>query len=678
MSSDNPLLSWSLKAQARRLAAFAAEIGLGRPGAIPETMSFRDWCVEMGRRGLKVDGKPFTLENRPALIPVYDKIPTTRAEGRGRIIVIQKAAQLGLTVWETLADLYLALKFEPLVIGMFLPDQATAAYKSEHRFLRIVRTIPEIHQRMTSRVQDGTVLRIGEGNVLTRVIGESGFLFLWTSGRVSTESRPMDMISLDEVQEMTLEQIDKVRERLSASDFRMMLMLSTANLPDADINYWYKQGTQEVWHSLCLRCGALSDLSDPYRNFPRSIGYNSGQIAGAPINEYVWLCGDCGGWIADPQQGRYIATVPGAAIESMLLPQTISPTITPRDLIGDWNRAVTGGQKKSFYNRKLARPYIDSSQLPVSLEDCLACVEEGRRLGVVWKTAARDTVAGIDQMGGFNCVIIKERLGDGRQAVVHVEAVFDNDPFERCSDLMAQYGVAVCVLEQLPNVNDARRFANRHRGRVFLAGYADLRDDMMLWGDELSRSDRRTSAEDRTRYTVTLNQYKAMQTALFRLRNRACLFADPASLEQDVIERGERRRIAILRDWVFLHFTRVALVVEDDPQTRRARAKVVKTGGIDPHFAYANMLCDIAWARLTGTAGFMMPGAPEAGGPGTPKPAAEAMPGLPVQLAQLIDSLPAGVCGRCSAFQGGRCTERGFMVAVRAPGCAMFVASDNS
>ena len=130
--------------------------------------------------------------------------------------------------------------------------------------------------------------------------------------------------------------------------------------------------------------------------------------------------------------------------------------------------------------------------------------------------------------------------------MAHVEAVFGEDPFARCGELMRQFGVAVCVTEQLPNVNDARRLANAHRGRVFLAGYADLRDDMMVWGDDLSRSDRRTAESDRSRYTVTLNQYKAMQMALYRVPDRFCLFPDPALLEQDVFEDGRTGRIVVL------------------------------------------------------------------------------------------------------------------------------------
>jgi hypothetical protein len=291
---------------------------------------------------------------------------------------------------------------------------------------------------------------------------------------------------------------------------------------------------------------------------------------------------------------------------------------------------------------------------------------------------------GIDQMGSFNVVIIKRRLPDGRQGVVHVEAIFDDDPFARCSQLMRLYRVSVCVVEQLPNVNDARRFANEFPGRVFLAGYADLRDDMMVWGDDYSRSDRRTAEEDRTRYTVSLNQYKAMQAALFRVRDKHCLFPDPADLVQEVIDHGERKRIPILRDWVFVHFTKTALVVEEDDEkknARKRRMKVMKVG-IDPHFAFANMLCDIAWSRNFGMGTFLMPQADD----GKPKtPAAErvqkAMPGLPQHVLKMIDDIPPGTCGRCSSFKraadgsvpaSSLCEMRQLTVQARDPQCPLY------
>jgi len=107
---------------------------------------------------------------------------------------------------------------------------------------------------------------------------------------------------------------------------------------------------------------------------------------------------------------------------------------------------------------------------------------------------------GIDQMGAFNVVILKQRLPDNRQAVIHVEAIYSDNPFARCDTLMEHYGVAVCVVETLPNYNDAKRFAGRHKGRVYLAGYSDLADDMLHWGDaKLTATGRKTDVEERGR-----------------------------------------------------------------------------------------------------------------------------------------------------------------------------------
>jgi hypothetical protein len=649
---------------------------VGLMSSIPAAMTFRQWCEKLASEGMKVDGKPFRLDNRPALVPVYDAIPCTREDAFNKILVIQKATQLGLTVWEVLANIYMSIKWGPVTIGMFMPDQATASYKSEHRFMRIVRSVPQIYHAMTSAVRGGEKKSVGEGNVLTRTMGESIFLFLWTSGRVSTESRPMDVVTLDEVQEMGLAEIDKVRARTGDSDIAYTLLLSTANMPDLDINFWYLMGTQEVWHTRCPHCDALSDLTDPAGIFPvRSIGYNTGQFPDANLNEYVWMCPECGGHILDPQIGEYVAAKPGASYRSFMLPRTISPRITPREMVEGFGRAKTGDQKKSFYNRTLARPYIDADQLPVTMAHCLAAVEAGRLAGVKWEKSGAGCYMGIDQMGSFNAVIIKKRLPDGRQATVHVEAVFDSDPFARCSDLMTIYGVVVCVVEQLPNVNDARRFANRHRGKVFLASYAVLKDDQMLWGDQLSRSDLKTAEDDRSRYSVSLNQYKCMQTALFRIRDAFCMFPPPEELEQDVIEDGVRKRIVLLRDWVFYHFTKTALIVEDHPDTRKLIASVKKVG-IDPHYSFANMLCDVAWARNHGTASFILP--PEAMVRGV-----DAIHALPAVLQDVLDNinsnLTGDVCGRCSAFDkaSSLCQERGFVVQPLDPACPYFIAVED-
>lgn len=644
---------------------------------------FTDWCERLEQDGLKVDGVPFTLSDRPAMRFVYDLIPATREEAFQRVDVIMKCTQVGFTVMEMLAMIYLALKFTPAKIGMFMPSQMLATGKSSERFMPIVRTVPEVYALMTEKQASGT--KGGEGNVLIRNLAASRFHFLWTSGKTATESFPMDVISFDEVQEMAIADMEKTKERLSASKLRYTLMGSTANWPDSDIHWWYKKGTQHQFHTECPNCG-LGQVLDEH--FPQCIGYDPEaprrvQREGMPTvyGEYRYRCHACQGWIDDPQIGEWIPKNPEADIRSVHFPQFLSPTISPREMIESYHNA---DDMKNYFNRKLGKPYTDPSQVPVNLEMLNECAKLGMEAGLVWKHRAHGTFMGIDQMGNFNVAIIKERMADGRQAVVHLEYIYttqtaenpDASPFDRCDELMQQYGVQCCVVETLPNYNDAKRFAQRHPGRVFLAGYGDMKDDMLRWGDapKLDASGRRTNEEERDRYTVTLDQYKCMQVSMARFQKRLCLFPDPAGLVQEVVEKGQRQMLPVCKDLAFFHFTRTALIAEKDEEEKKYKRRVVKVG-IDPHTSYANMLCDVAWARAHGTATFMLPDI-------SAKPRGVLQPEniqVPEGLASALEQLQVAAedtCGNCVNYDPATrmCFENNMLTKPESPGCMMYIA----
>lgn len=694
-SWENPHIDAAMIEKARAempAAAFDQEWGavfLGHDMAlrasqmvVGENETFRQWCERLANDGLKVDGKPFKLDDRPAMAWIYDQVPSTLDEAYRLVLVLMKCAQVGFTVMEMLATIYLGLRFGPATVGMFLPDTNLADIKSSKRFMPVVRTIPSVHKLMTMEAADGSGRKQGEGNVRVRQIGDAMFVFSWTSGRATTESIPMDILSYDEVQEMTLEQMEKTQERLSASDVRFTLMGSTANWPDADIHHWYKRGSQYRFHSECPTCGSKKPLDD---YFPNCVWRDP------DTGLYRYVCPN-GHVLEDVQRGEWIPDNPDAdppvdasvpkkdrplRIRSIHFPQFLSPTISAEEIIFAYNTAT---DMKNFFNRKLGKPYLDPSQVPVNLEHLANCVSHGKAAGVVWKSRASGTYMGIDQMGNFNVHVIKERLPDGRQAVVHIEETYSADPFARSSELMEQYGVAVCVVEINPNYNDAKKFAARHPGRVFICdSFGSLKEDMIVWGDapRLDPSDRRTAEDARDRYTLRMDQYKCMQVSMsrFTARSPLCLFPDPQGLVQEVVEKGQRHAVAVLPR-MFHHFTKTALVAEKDAETNQYRRSVKKIG-IDPHFSYANMLCDVAWSRAHGTSMFILPEGPKMSD--QQEAVKQAMPGLPDQVITLVRELPAGeVCGRCVSFDPdtSRCTERDLLVRPSDPGCAFFVPDE--
>lgn len=644
--------------------------------------TFVQWCERLEMDGLKVDGHPFTLSNRPAMRFIYGLIPSTVEEAFGRIDVIMKCTQVGFTVMEMLAMIYLALRFSPTKIGMFMPSQMLASGKSSERFMPIVRTVPQVYGMMTD--ENATGRKGGEGNVLIRNLAASRFHFLWTTGKTATESFPMDVVSFDEVQEMAIADMEKTRERMSASALRYTLMGSTANWPDADIHWWFKKGTQHQFHTECQHCQTLQVLDE---HFPQCIGYDPDAprlqqrgLGKGALGEYRYRCHHCLGWIDDPQLGDWIAKDPDAEIRSVHFPQFLSPTISPRDIIEAYHSA---DDMKNFFNRKLGKPYTDPSQVPVNLEMLNLCAQDGMAIGLQWKRNARDTFMGLDQMGSFIVAIVKERLADGRQATVHLEYIFlaptkedpDASPWRRCDELMAAYGVRICVVETLPNYDSAKSFARRHDGKVFLAGYGNMDGEMLAWGDapRLNVSERRTDEDLRDRYTVRIDQYKCMQVSMARFAHRMCLFPDPEGLVAEVLEKGKRRMSAVCKEFAFFHFTRTALIAEKDEEEKKFKRRVVKVG-IDPHTSYANMLCDVAWARAHGTTTFLLPDGPANAPKSGMGDFVAQVPGVPQALAMAEVALE-DTCNKCANFDAvtGYCSEILMNTKGANPGCVAFM-----
>jgi hypothetical protein len=633
---------------------------------IPGDMTFVEWCEVLAEEGLLVDGIPFSLADRPAMRWLYEQVPSTVEEAHKQYMILQKCSQVGFTVMEMLATIYWGLKFEPIKIGMYLPDQKLAAAKSTERFLPVVRTVPVAYKRLTRG-------KASEGNVMIRNIGNSRYHFLWTSGKSMTESFPIDILSFDEVQEMTIESMEKTGERLSASNVRFTMMGSTANYPDSDINWWYKRGTRHRFHTECPECGERH-IMDEY--FPDKVG----EIIrmDTDLGDYRYACPHCDGWIDDTQTGEWIPEDPESRRFSAHFHQMLSPTISPREIIEAF---YNGHDRSNFYKRKLGKPYVDPTEMPVNMDVLNQCATDGMAAGLVWRNSGKGAFMGIDNMGGFSCVLIAERLDDGRMAIRHVEAIYGLDPWARLSELMVDFRVSVCVSEQLPNYDSAKQFAQKWLGRVFLvSSYLKIEDDMLRWGDAVvSRADRRTSEEARDRYTLSVDQYKLMSWSFARLTNRSTIFPDPTGLVQEISEKGRMEPRPILRDMVFDHFCHTALVTEKDEEEHKIRRKVIKVG-LDPHFSFSYMLCCAAWCRAHGTTQFFIPSiGGDDGKSEVRKSVEESMPGLPNNVVHMMESaVKEGTCGSCTSFSEGSCQQRGFQVSAADPGCDFYIRDDFS
>jgi hypothetical protein len=394
------------------------------------------------------------------------------------------------------------------------------------------------------------------------------------------------------------------------------------------------------------------------------------------------VCSRCGTIITDPQDGEYRPRNPGATRIGFHFPQLLSPRQTAASIQQKWERRIS---VKNFYNRVLGRPYTDPSTLPVTQ----AHLEAAQNPDLRWGPPPRSidaVVMGIDQMGHENYVVIKARVG-GRMRLVYLEIIQSEDPWRRCGQLMREYAVRTAAVEGLPNFNEAHRFARAHDGRVFVVQYGQLDNEVVLWGDRLRDpvGVRRSHDEIRTPWTAHVDQFRTMSWSLGKWAAGEVETPDARGLTQLLrTDRGEMS-VMVCRDVFWVHLQRVALItepVEGHEDEHRFRS-VVKKLGIDPHFAFANMLCDVAWIRRFGTDQMLLTDDRFA----TDVPCKGPQPSPDLQ--QIMDAMPDKfhgsildpdaanlTCGDCQYFdaQGGLCRSRDFLVKAGDRSCEYFDA----
>ena len=153
--------------------------------------------------GVKVDGKDFTFEDRRYLLPIY--------LDQGEVVVWQKAAQLGATIYMLLRLLWMC-RNSTLHAGLYFPTADGVEDLSKSRLNPLIRSNPDINRNVSDEVNTLGVKHIHntEGQL-------SSLRMLYVGGTASKDSVPLDLIAFDEVRLIAPTDIDQCMERIAAS-----------------------------------------------------------------------------------------------------------------------------------------------------------------------------------------------------------------------------------------------------------------------------------------------------------------------------------------------------------------------------------------------------------------------------------------------------------------------------
>jgi hypothetical protein len=403
-----------------------------------------------------LDGKPFTFDRHEYLIGPYKDDHPHQVE--------EKAAQMGLTSKAMLKAAYRARYGAYRGILYLFPSRSDVTDFSKGRIDPLIDENPDTIGKWLRDTDSANVKRIW-----------NSFLYLrGMRSRTGLKSVPVDFIIFDELDEAPQNAIDMAMERMGHSEYREVLKLSNPTLPDYGIDKAFQETDQRYWLLKCEKCGEYTCLED---TFPGCLLVVNDKVIRACQKCHSGLNPSIGHWVAKrssitDKRGYHYS-------------QLFSHFVDPGDILHQFR---TTNNLTDFYNLKIGVAYVEATNR-LSIQEVLAlCGNDGMS----------DNDPGLCSMGvdqGKDLhVVIGKRHPSKSGKIVHMGIYKDWNELDR---LMKLFHVSRCVVDALPETRNARSFAERHKGKVFLNYYNEHQKGQYAWNEkELIVSCNRTESLD--------------------------------------------------------------------------------------------------------------------------------------------------------------------------------------
>jgi hypothetical protein len=397
-----------------------------------------------------------------------------------------KAAQMGLTTKAMLKAMYAARYRNFRGILYLFPSRTDVTEFSKGRIDPLIEDNPDSLGKWVRNTDSANIKQIW-----------NCFLYLrGMKSRVGLKSIPVDFLILDEMDEASPSSIDMAMERMSHSEFKEVLKLSNPTLPDFSIDKAFQETDQRYWLLKCPACGEYTCLED---TFPKCLLELGGRV--------IRACQACQGEL-NPSVGEWVAKHPAVTEKrGYHYSQLFSHYVDPADILHQFR---TTSNLTEFYNLKLGLAYVEATNR-LTVEEVLALCSDD-------ENASSDQgpcSMGVDQ-GRFLHVVIGKREWNRAGKIVHIG---EYEAWEELDRLMKVFNVSRCVADAMPETRNARAFAERFKGRVFLCYYSDSQKSGYQWReDDLTVSANRTESMDASHVEIqhgriTLPRYGEMVQA---------------------------------------------------------------------------------------------------------------------------------------------------------------------
>ncbi len=405
---------------------------------------------------IMLDGRPFTFERHEYLITPYADTHPHQVE--------MKAAQLGLTAKAMLRTMHAARYRNFRGILYLFPSRTDVTEFSKGRIDPLLEENPDSLGKWIRSTDSANVKQIWN-------------CFLYLRGmrtRTGLKSVPVDFIVFDELDEAPPNAQDMAMERMGHSEFKEVLKLSNPTLPDYGIDKAFQETDQRYWHLKCEKCGEYTCLED---TFPDCLLEAGGRV--------IRACKKCQGEL-NPSIGEWVAKYPGVTERrGYHYSQLFSHFVDPAEILHQYR---TTSNLTDFYNLKIGNAYVAATNRLTVEEILKLCGNEGMA-----DSDPGPCTMGVDQ-GKLLHVVIGKRDWSRAGRIIHINSY---QGWEELDRLMVNFNISRAVVDALPETRNARAFAERHRGKVFLSYYSEHQKGRYAWNErDLTVSSNRTESLD--------------------------------------------------------------------------------------------------------------------------------------------------------------------------------------
>lgn len=380
-----------------------------------------------------------------------------------------KAAQIGLTEVAINRAFYVldVLKRDVLYV---LPTALNARDFSKARFAPALKHSPYLASLFT----DANTVELKQAGTCNLYIRGS-------RGDSNLKSIPVSDLILDEVDEMDLSQVWLALERLSGHEKKTVWGLSTPTIPNHGIHKLYLTTTREHFFFVCPHCSKHTELV-----WPDCIEIIGEAVNDPRCHESFLKCKECKHKLEHKAKPEYLssgffkATAPNANpdIRGFHVNQLYSYTVSPGEIVVAHFRGYGDeAAMHEFHKSKLGLPYIGQGAQVTDTQ--IDAAVKGHSKGDAPPIDGRRLITmGVDQ-GKWCYAEVAEWFNVEYTHDIHAAAVkkvlfemkFLEDEWHLLDELMHTWQVRACVIDADPQINEARAFARRFPGFVWLCRY---------------------------------------------------------------------------------------------------------------------------------------------------------------------------------------------------------------